>query len=116
MSPRMLIQCRLGLQVQELNNALRRALGLPEQLAGLVISDISPQSDLAGRRLRYGDAIRRGDVVVSAEGHEVARIEDLRDVLQETQGGDTITLIIVAVDSIGGRVALSPMRVNVTLN
>ena len=67
---------------------LRRAVGLPDRDGALVagVEDGSP-ADNAG--------VRRGDLVVEAAGHPVARIDDLYSALDSLGDGQTLALRVV---------------------
>lgn len=116
MSAEVLIRQRLGVRVQPLTAALGRALGLPADLEGLAITEVFPDSEFAKRKVRWGDMVRRGDIIVQAAGVETASIEALARGLARTRSGSRIPVVLVAVDTIRNRVTLSPMRIDVTLN
>ncbi len=116
MSDEVLIRQRLGVRVQALTPSLRRALGLPEDLRGLAISEVFADSEFAKRKVRWGDMVRRGDIIVQAAGAETTSIEALGKALAQTRSGSRIPMLLVAMDTIRNRVTLSPMRIDVTLN
>ena len=116
MSAEVLIRQRLGVRVQALTPSLRRALGLPEDLRGLAISEVFADSEFAKRKVRWGDMVRRGDIIVQAAGAEATSVEALGQALSPTRSGSRIPMLLVAVDTIRNRVTLSPMRIDVTLN
>jgi serine protease Do len=116
MSVEVLIRQRLGVRVQALNRGLRRALDLPEAQVGLVIAEVVPESDFAMRRARWGEMVRRGDLIVQAAGIDTTSPEVLAKALAGTRSGTQIPMVLVAVDSIRGHVTLSAMSIDVTLN
>jgi S1-C subfamily serine protease len=116
MTPEQLTQRRLGVRMQELSAPLRKALGLPDNLQGLAISDILPDSEFASRKLRWGDMIRRGDIIVQINGTNTGSMDDVFNVLKDTHSGIKIPVIVVAVDTLGERVSLSPIRIDIVLN
>lgn len=116
MSAEVLVRQRLGVRVQPLSAALRRALGLPDDLEGLAITEVFGDSEFAKRKVRWGDMVRRGDIIVEAAGIETASLEALARGLARTRSGSRVPVVLVAVDTIRNRVTLSPMRIDVTLN
>ena len=116
MSAEVLVRQRLGIRVQALSPALRRALGLPETTQGLVITDVFPDSEFATRKVRWGDMVRRGDIIAQAAGLETVSIDALGRALAATRSGSRVPLVLVAVDTIRNQVQSSYIRVDVTLN
>jgi serine protease Do len=111
-----LIRQRLGVRVLPLNRGLRRALGLPDEQIGLVISDVGPESDFAQRRARWRQMVRRGDLIVQVAGVDTPSLEALARALAETRSGSRVPVGLVAVDRIRGAVTLSAMSIDVALN
>ncbi len=116
MSADALIETRLGVRVQELTDPLKRALGLRQDIRGLAISEILPKSEFLRYQLRWGDMVRRGDVIVRVNGVDTGSRADLFDALRETRGGMTVPVILLTIDSIGEQLSIAPVRINVTLN
>jgi len=116
MPPEELIRQRLGIRVQALNRGLQRALGLPADQQGLVVTEVAPDSDFVQRKARWGQMVRRGDLVVKAGGVDTPTPEGLARVLAPTRSGSRIPLVLVAVDTIQGKVSLSATSIDVTLN
>ena len=61
----------IGLAVQPLTPAISRALGLAPTVKGLVVGRADPASDA------YAQGVRRGDVILAANGKDVVTPEDL---------------------------------------
>jgi serine protease Do len=116
MTPEELVQQRLGLRVQPLNEALARALGVPGQFRALAISEIDPASDIAQFRNQYGNLLRRGDLLVSVNGNETTTVEGLAKLLEGTHGGMTARIVFYAIDTVNRRVTVSPLEVEVNLD
>ena len=77
----------LGLVVRKLNDHQREALGLPENLEGAVVVRAAKGSpaDTAG--------LQRGDVILRANGADVASPKDLKEVIDGMEPGDKLTIV-----------------------
>ena len=115
MSPEKLILRRLGIRAQPLSKALKQALGLPHVVEGLAISEILPSSEFARRRLRWGDTVRRGDIIESVSGVPTRTLEDLTRVLKGERSGGMVVVGVITVDAIQDRVSLARVSVKVRL-
>ena len=117
MSAEVLVRQRLGMRVQPLNQGLRRALALPEDIQqGLVITEVFPDSEFVKRKARWRDMVRRGDIIAQAAGVETGSVSALGRVLARTRSGSRIPLVLVAMDTIRDQVRGSYLRIDVTLN
>ena len=76
----------LGVTVIALSSVTGPDRGLPAQ--GLYIAEILPESDLLNQDVKVGD------VIVKADGQELAAAADLQAILKEKKSGDTIDLEI----------------------
>ena len=115
MPPPVLVRERLGLRLQELTPALRRALGLPDKigdqpLRGLAISEVLPGSDFASLEAR------RGDVILQIEDTSLQTLDNTFEALQERQPGEQVRVLLLQVDHVGRRLRLQPHGVTVRLN
>lgn len=111
-----LVRQRLGIRVQELSTPLKKALGLADELRGLAITEILPGSEFDRQQLRWGEMVRRGDILVQMNGTDIGTLTDLFDLLKGTRSGDSVSVILLAVDSIGDQLSIAPIRVHVTLH
>jgi len=77
----------LGVQIQDVNDAMRSALGLGER-RGVLISDVfkNQPADKAG--------IKRGDVVLSIDGKPVETSNDLKNTVATIEPGKKIPVVI----------------------
>jgi S1-C subfamily serine protease len=116
MSAAVLVRQRLGIRVQPLTPGLRRALGLAGTIQGLVITEVFPDSEFATRKVRWGDMVRRGDLIAQAAGVETMSVEALGRALAGTRSGSRLPLVLIAVDTIRNQVQSSYIRIDVTLN
>jgi serine protease Do len=71
----------LGVQIQEVTPEIAKGLGLPKA-EGALIADVTPDSPAAKAGLK------QGDVILSFNGHEVAKVRDLPIVVAQTPVGD----------------------------
>jgi serine protease Do len=91
----------LGVQIQDLNDAMHSALGLGER-KGVLISDVfkNQPADKAG--------IKRGDVVLSIDGKAVETSNDLKNTVATIEPGKKVPVVVFR----GGK----EMTVTVLLN
>ncbi len=87
-----LIQTRLGLQVQRLTATLNQALGLNADARGLAISEILPEAEFAVQNAPWRNVIKRGDIIFQAGAAETATAADLAKALAETRSGQVFRL------------------------
>lgn len=79
---------KLGLSVREISTSTQRSFGIPENVEGIVVTEvknISPAAD-AG--------IAAGDVITEVNGLEVRRIEDFRDIVESSDSGDYLRIYL----------------------
>jgi serine protease Do len=80
----------LGLAVQPLTPGIARQVGVPATTRGVVVGSVDPASDAASKGLR------RGDVILSANGRPVVSAEELRTAVAEAgRSGRTTVLVLV---------------------
>ncbi len=75
----------VGLSCLDLSADLRRFLGHPDDLRGVVVQDVTPGSSAAEAGLQRGDVITRGG------GGEIADMEELNAALAGARGKITLT-------------------------
>ncbi len=76
---------RLGITASTITAAQAQLTGLP---AGVMIREISAESDLKASNVVVGD------IITKADGQEITSLDDLYAVLNKHKAGDTITLTI----------------------
>lgn len=106
MNTAQLITRRLRLQVQELTPALKEALGLPNRLDGVAISDVKEQ------KLRKR-GIRRGNVIYQINDTPVSNIQAIADILRKATPGDQLELRQFRVANFHGRLYLDQFSTRV---
>ena len=108
-SKELTIERRLGCQLQPLTKTLLKALGLPEDIEGLVVSDIS------GGASRADFNIRRGDIVIGVGRVATKTMDDVCEALQDYRPGETVPVSLLTVESANGRRFLRRVVVEVRL-
>ena len=81
----------LGLRYQDLTPGLKSMHGLPEDLQGVWISDISPRSPLYDEGVRSGEII---NVITEVNGTEVADAEQFETIVRGMDSGSRMRLYI----------------------
>lgn len=78
----------LGVAIQNLDRELAEAMGI-EQARGVLVADITEDSpaEKAG--------LKRGDVILSVDGHEVQSTGELRNVIASNPAGRKVTIAVV---------------------
>jgi serine protease Do len=107
MTSEQLIQSRLGIKLQGLTPALKRALGLPRELPGLAISEVLPESEFAAAE------INRGDIVYRVNGVTLQAVEDLADILRAAKPGDVLQVDLVTIQEFRGQPVLKQYTLSV---
>ncbi len=79
----------IGVEVQSVTRELAKAFGLKEAKGALVANMVS-----GGPAEKAG--IKRGDVIVSFDGKEISRVNDLARIVAETPVGKTVSVKIIS--------------------
>ena len=103
------VRQRLGVQLQPLTPALRKALGLPESVSGLTISEVLPGSDLDAA------PVGRGDILFAVNNTPVTSIEDLAVALKDVDPGDRVPVYLLVTQRFHGELLLQKVKVPVTV-
>ncbi len=72
----------LGVQIQSVTPDIAKSLGLPKT-EGALVADVTKDSPAAAA------GVKQGDVILSYEGHDIARLRDLPIAVAETPIGQT---------------------------
>ncbi len=88
---------RLGISA---SNEISRAIAIRTGVGGIAIMDVTPGSVAADAGLKQatldpGGSLVLGDILLSIDGHDVATLEEMADVLDEFDIGETVTLKII---------------------
>jgi hypothetical protein len=93
---------RLGISTSDLTPSLAEDMGLPKKTKGAAVQSVilgSPayNAGLKGTILdvdESGYLIRRGDVIISVDGHKVNGVEDMVEQMKKKHLGDLLSLIV----------------------
>ncbi|MBO7740925.1 MAG: trypsin-like peptidase domain-containing protein [Victivallales bacterium] len=88
MPAEMLVKTRLGLKVQELTPAVRRAMAVPDEMRGIMVSEVIHEPFFAMQGARWRHVVRRGDIIVRFGQMDLESLEDLAAGLKGTRSGD----------------------------
>ncbi len=114
MPPELLVRTRLGLTLQRLTPALRQAMGLPDELEGLAISELIPQEFFSMQKNLWRDILKRGDIIVEFSGEKVANLDALAKLLAGSHSGQTVRMIVISINH--QRRTYQPFAADVILN
>ncbi|MCP4229591.1 MAG: Do family serine endopeptidase [bacterium] len=81
-------ELKLGFNVQNLNDSYRRSLGIEDDIAGIVVTDIKMSSEA------FKGGLRKGSVITEANNKEVNNLGDFYDILGGISDGDTVLLLV----------------------
>jgi len=82
----------LGIRVREIDGEVRRALALPRDLNGVVISDVDQNGPFARRA--DPRAIRGRMIITEMNRREIQSLEDYQDVLEDVEPGDVVGMML----------------------
>ncbi len=109
MTPELLVERRLGLRLQELDDTLRQGMGLPDNLQGLIIRDVLENSQFAAVN------VRRGDMILQVAENPVVTQKDLANALNNKRPGDSVPILFIAMEQIRDRIYLRRFILEVVL-
>ena len=79
----------MGLVLKPLNDELRKQYSVKEETQGVIITDIDPASEAAGRGVRVGDVIQKiGRTVVST-------VDEVDQAIKLALKGDKASLLLL---------------------
>ena len=78
----------LGIQYQDLTPGLRGSHDLPEDMRGVFVTDVAPDSPL------FDEGVRPGDVVVEVNRQSVSNIEDFERAVEGAESGSYLRLYV----------------------
>ncbi|MFL6379380.1 MAG: S1C family serine protease [Nitrososphaeraceae archaeon] len=93
---------RLGISTSDLNPSLAEDMGLPKKSKGAVVQSVIPGSPAYNAGLKgttldvdeNGYLIRRGDLIISVDGHKVDGAEDIAKQMKTKHLGDLLSLVV----------------------
>jgi serine protease Do len=86
----------LGLQYQGLSQSLRSLHGVPEDVEGVLVSNVSPTSPL------YEQAVRRGSIITEVNGREVKSVEEFEEVVGQAKPKSYLRFYVLNINPRGG--------------
>jgi S1-C subfamily serine protease len=110
MTEEQIVYQRLGLRVQTLTAPLREAMGLPEGVTGVTISELRDGSELADL------GVGRGDIVMGINGRRVSRLAELSDTLAGNPAGGRVQLDLLMTRPVFGELLVKRVTARVALN
>jgi len=79
----------LGIQYQDLNNSLRGAQNVPEDVEGVIVTNVTPTSPL------YDQFVRPGSVITEVNGQPVRNVADFEKTIKSAKSGSYLRLYTV---------------------
>lgn len=89
----------LGLEIQDLDPALRRSHGMPAEVTGVWVTGLTPTSPL------WDADVRTGDVIAEVGGEPVADVAAFAAAMEELESGEFVRLYVRRIDPRGGGVS-----------
>ena len=81
----------LGMRYQDITPGLRSSHGLPNDLAGVWVTEVSPRSPLYEEGVRSGEVI---NVITEVNGRDVDSVADFEDIVREAEPGSRLRVYI----------------------
>ncbi|MBR4125891.1 MAG: trypsin-like peptidase domain-containing protein [Victivallales bacterium] len=110
----LLIETRLGLRLQELTPAVRKAMGVPNDLEGVMVREVVSDPAFSNQGAQWHEIIKRGDIIVQINHQDIASAADLAAALTQTRSGNVLQLGFYSF-SLNRRQA-APLETNARLN
>ncbi len=82
----------LGLRYQDLTPGLRSGHGLPEDLTGVWVTEISPRSPLYDEGLRSGENVL--NIIDEVNGTEVQTVRDFERIIRDAESGSRLRIYV----------------------
>lgn len=114
MPDELLLRIRLGLELQPLTAPLRQAMGISDDVSGLIISDVIPQDLFSMQKNLWRNILKRGDLILKVDGKEMPDVKSLVALLASSRSGQAIEVIAISINPL--RRTYQPLVISVTLN
>lgn len=82
----------LGIQFQDLTGAIRESHGMPEEMAGVFVTNVAPSSPL------WEEGLRSGDIVTEVNGEKVDSVKSFENVVGGVESGAMLRLYYLRFD------------------
>jgi serine protease Do len=79
----------LGIQYQNLTQSLRQMHGVPDDVQGVVVTQVSPTSPL------YEQFVRPGTIITEVNGQEVTNVQELEAAVKKARSGSFLRLYVM---------------------
>jgi len=90
------VRNKLGMSVQNLTPELRRTYGVPENVTGVLVTDVKNVSPA-------GEAnISEGDIISEVQGQRVSNTEEFRNAIDRIRSGQRFRMYVTTLASRGG--------------
>ncbi len=89
----------LGIQYQDMSNALRGAHGVPDNVDGIVVTNVSPTSPL------YDQFVRPGTIISEVNGQPIESVADFEKAVKTAKPGTYVRLYTLQFGARGQRAA-----------
>ncbi|HSY49590.1 MAG TPA: Do family serine endopeptidase [Thermoanaerobaculia bacterium] len=80
---------KLGMSVQDLTQQLRQTYSLPDNITGVVVTDVKEVS-------AAGDILTEGDVISEVQGEKIATVAQFRAAIDHLKGGQTARIYVTS--------------------
>jgi serine protease Do len=87
----------LGIQYQDLSSALRGGHGIPQDVTGVIVTNVAPTSPL------YDQFVRPGSIITEVNGHAVKGAGDFESAIKNAKPGAYLRFYALQFDARGGR-------------
>jgi serine protease Do len=87
----------LGIQYQDLTNSLRGAQNVPEDVDGVIVTNVTPTSPL------YEQAVRPGSVITEINGQKVTSVAEFEKIIKSAKPGSYLRFYTVVYGPRGAR-------------
>ncbi|MBN1614716.1 MAG: DegQ family serine endoprotease [Deltaproteobacteria bacterium] len=89
-----------GVQVQDISSELRRSLGIPKRIGGVLVADVDEESPALG-------VLMKGDVIMEVDRHKISNLREYEKIVSGIPSDESV-LIRVYRNGTAFYVALSP--------
>ena len=114
MTRQRLVETRLGLRVKELTPAIRKSMGIPDEVSGVIVSEVISNPAYSNQAAQWHEIIKRGDIIVQIDHRNIFSGDDLADALRETCSGQVMQLGFYSISR--NRHQAAPLETNARLN
>jgi len=85
----------LGLTIRDIDEEIRKSANIPENVRGVIIAQVSPNSNA------YRKGLQPGVVITQIEGQKVESVEEFVNKFETVKGNDSVVLDVLYIRSDG---------------